>query len=147
MMKILTASLWMCAALLGVSAATARPLVPAEQRDAHYTGLLPFCDHPRVLAEINSAFRSRENNEWSSGLSIVGFQYMHEIGYRSTGVDYTPRRYCRALVFLSDHKARDMSYSIGERDGVIGLSWGTEWCISGLDRNYAFGLDCRSARP
>jgi hypothetical protein len=50
-------------------------------------------------------------------------------------------------VYFSDQKAREMSYSIVEGGGPIGIGWGAEWCISGLDRNYAFGLDCRSARP
>jgi hypothetical protein len=142
-------SLLLCFGVLvsAFSPAQARPLVPAEERDTEYTGLLPFCDNARVLGEIESDFRGREQSYWSSGLSIVSFQKAQEIGYRPTGVDYVPRRYCRALVFMSDHKVRDISYSIGEREGLIGFTWGTEWCISGLDRNYAFGIDCRAARP
>ena len=146
-MKHLLSALFLCACSALLASAQARPLVPAEQRDSAYSGLLPFCDHSSVLGEIEGEFRRREGAYWSSGLGIVGFQNMQEIGYRPTGVDYTPRRYCHAVVFMSDRKVRDISYSIVERDGLIGFTWGTEWCISGLDRNYAFGIDCRSARP
>jgi hypothetical protein len=130
-----------------VNDAQARPLTPAEQRYSPLSGVLPFCDHPKVLDEINFDFRARENEYWKSGLTMVTIDRIQEIGYRATGVDYIPRRYCKALVFMSDHKAREMSYSIQENGGPIGIGWGANWCISGLDRNYAYGLDCRSARP
>ena len=125
----------------------ARPFVNAEDRNGQYTGLLPLCDNARVLGEIETDFRDRESSYWNSDLGIVSFQNAQEIAYRPTGVDFVPRRYCRALVSMSDQKVRDISYSIGEREGMIGFTWGTEWCISGLDRNYAFGIDCRAARP
>jgi hypothetical protein len=130
-----------------VSVANARPLTPAEQRYSPFSGVLPFCDHSKVLDEINFDFRARESEYWKSGLTMVTIDHVREIGYRATGVDYIPRRYCKALVYFSDQKAREMSYSIVESGGPIGIGWGTNWCISGLDRNYAYGLDCRSARP
>jgi hypothetical protein len=130
-----------------VSGAQARPLTPAEQRYSPYSGVLPFCDNSKVLSEISFNFRARENEYWNSGLTMIKVGGIHEIGYRATGVDFIPRRYCSALVFMSDQKVREMSYSIVEGGGPIGIGWGADWCISGLDRNYAFGLDCRSARP
>ncbi len=127
--------------------AHARPLTPAEQRYSPYSGRLPFCDNPNVLGKLNSNFHSTDAEFWRSGLAIVGFEGIQEIGYRAQGVDYIPRRYCKALAYMSDQKVRQVSYWVGEGLGPIGVGWGIEWCISGLDRNYAFGLDCRSARP
>lgn len=127
--------------------AQARPLTPAEQRYSPYTGVLPFCDNPKVLDDINFKFRARENEYWKSGLTMVTIDHIREIGYRAQGVDYIPRRYCKALVFFNDQKVREMSYAVVEGGGAIGIGWGTDWCVSGLDRNYAYGLDCRSARP
>lgn len=134
-------------ATLASGSAVARPLTPAEQRYLPMSGALPFCDNTRVLSDINARFHHRERGYWGSGLAIVGFQGVQEIGYRAIGVDYIPRRYCKALVFMSDHKVREMSYSVATGLGPIGMGWGADWCISGLDRNYAFGLDCRSVRP
>jgi hypothetical protein len=30
---------------------------------------------------------------------------------------------------------------------MIGASWGIEWCIDGLDRNWAYNPTCKMARP
>jgi hypothetical protein len=129
------------------NAAQARPLTPAEQRFSPFSGSLPFCDNERVLGEINSRFQGREREFWGSGLAIVGYQGIQEIGYRSRGIDYIPRRYCKAMAFMSDKKVRELTYYVGEGLGPIGIGWGIEWCISGLDRNYAYGLGCESVRP
>jgi len=31
--------------------------------------------------------------------------------------------------------------------GMIGASWGVEWCVVGLDRNWAYNPRCKMARP
>jgi hypothetical protein len=38
-------------------------------------------------------------------------------------------------------------YSIGEDTGFIGWSWGIEWCVVGVDRNWAYNPGCKMARP
>jgi hypothetical protein len=38
-------------------------------------------------------------------------------------------------------------YSIAEDSGMIGASWGIEWCIVGLDRNWAYNPVCKMGRP
>jgi hypothetical protein len=40
-----------------------------------------------------------------------------------------------------------MYYNIGEDLGFIGASWGVEWCVVGLDRNYAYAPACTMALP
>ena len=30
---------------------------------------------------------------------------------------------------------------------MIGSSWGVEWCVVGLDRNWAYNPACKMARP
>jgi hypothetical protein len=40
-----------------------------------------------------------------------------------------------------------LSYSIAEDLGVIGVTWGVEWCITGLDRNFAYAPACKMAEP
>lgn len=129
------------------ASAQARPLTPAEQRHQPYSGSLPFCDNPTVLGKLHARFVERERDYWNSGLIIVGWQRVQEIGYRANGVDYIPRRFCKALAYMNDQKVREVSYQVGEGLGPIGIGWDIEWCMTGLDRNYAYGLDCRGARP
>lgn len=128
-------------------AAQTRPLVPAERRYDFYSGGLPACGDPHVFERIQSRFHDRESEFWKSGLEIVGFDEMREIGMRSNGLDYIPRRYCMARAHLNDQSARTVSYAIAEDMGIIGWGFEVDWCVAGLDRNYANAPNCRMARP
>lgn len=135
---------------LGVAAgsmAQARPLTPAEGRYWSFSGQVPECAHERVLSRIQSRFRQRETGYWKSGLAIEGFSKIREVGLRSAGVDLIPRRYCSADAVMNDNKVRRVHYWVGENQGMIGWSWGVEWCVVGLDHHRAFGPACRAAGP
>jgi hypothetical protein len=141
-------------AVLAVTGATifgvahARPLVPAERRYLPYTGVLPACDDPAVFERIQGRFHDREAEFWNTGLEILGLMEVKEIGYKTNGEDFIPRRYCTAQAYLNDEKKpRQLSYSINEDLGIIGFGFGVEWCVSGLDRNDAYAPDCKMARP
>lgn len=125
--------------------AKARPIVPAERRYDSYDGTLPACGDPSVFERIQSRFSEREGEFWQSGLQIVNFGEPREIGMRSNGLDYVPRRYCMATAYFNDQSTREVTYSIVEDDGIIGLGFGVDWCVAGLDRNYADAPDCRQA--
>ena len=128
-------------------AAQARPLTPAEERDAPYSGIVPPCSDASSLSEIQSHFAQREAEYWHSGLEIAQFEGVREIGFRSNGLDYIPRRYCQARVLMSDQKERTVDYSIVEAGGSIGYTDGVVWCLVGLDRLDAFSPACKMARP
>jgi hypothetical protein len=142
-----SAFLIIAAAGLWSHCAAARPLVPAEDRYIPYSGHLPACDDPAVFERIQSRFYARESEFWKSGLAIVGFDHAREIGFRSNGLDYIPRRYCVARALMNDTKLREVSYSVDEDLGIIGFGFEVEWCVSGLDRLNAFAPACKMARP
>ena len=48
-----------------------------------------------------------------------------------------PRRFCSGIVEISDGRKHAIHYSIAEDTGIIGATWGVEWCVVGLDRNWA----------
>jgi hypothetical protein len=48
---------------------------------------------------------------------------------------------------VSDGRQHTVHYSIAEDAGIIGMSWGVEWCVVGLDRNWAYNPACKMARP
>ena len=128
--------------------AAARPLVPAERRYSPYSGELPACGDPAVFERIQWRFRDRESDFWNTGLEIASFENVREIGYKTNGEDYIPRRYCTALAYLNDEKKpREVSYSINEDLGLLGYGFGVEWCVGGLDRNDAYAPNCKMARP
>jgi hypothetical protein len=137
------------ATLIGTSATLvdARPLTPAEQRLIPYADNLSPCEDPGALGAIQSRFRDRESEYWHSGLEIVAFDKVDEIGFRSNGLDYIPRRYCVARAVMNDQKLRTVSYSIGKATGSIGFTDGVDFCVSGLDRGDAFAPNCKMARP
>ena len=126
----------------------ARPLVPAEQRHMSFSGDIPACDDPSVLGKITSRFDHRESRYWQSGLSISGFNGIVEVGFRTPGLDFLPRRYCMAHAVFENGQSRKVTYAIAGDLGWLGvLGFGVEWCIDGLDRNLAYGGECRAARP
>jgi hypothetical protein len=125
----------------------AREMEPAERREWGYDASIPACHDPLVLYQISSRFASTEFRFWNSSLSIVSFERLREEAWRPWGLDFIPRRFCSGLVNVSDGTKRRIDYSIREDLGFIGVSWGTEWCIAGLDRQYAYAPHCKQAQP
>lgn len=110
-----------------------------------YDGNLPPCES--ALGEISSRFADKESTFWNSALSITGYDRVHEIAYRPWQSDNIPRRYCSATALISDGKPRIVNYSIIEDGGIAGFGTGVEFCVVGLDRNWAYNPNCRAARP
>lgn len=111
-----------------------------------YSGRLPACEDPMALAEIQSRFAAKEKIFWKSGLELVGFDSIRETAYRPWASNTIPRRFCSGRVRASDGVWRPVHYFIGEDLAMIGLSWGVEWCVVGLDRNWANNPVCRMAQ-
>jgi len=130
-----------------IDGARARPIVPAERRYSPYNGDLPLCNDPAVLSRISDRFQQKEVEYWNSSLQILDYDRVIQTGLRSNGLDYIPRRYCVARALVNDNRKREVVYWIGEDLGIIGWGFGVEWCVVGLDRNWAYGPACRAARP
>lgn len=113
----------------------------------NYTGQIPACDEPSALNLIAQRFAETERRYWSSNLTITEFSQPKEIAFRPWGPEYLPRRYCKGTVYTNDARKRAIYYSIVEDGGFIGASWGVQWCIVGLDRNYADAPSCKMAQP
>jgi len=139
------ASLFLTACL--ISPAAARDIIPAEKRILPYEANLPVCHEPLVLAEISNRFAEKEAKFWNSSLTILEYDQIRPLAWRPWGLDHIPRRYCTAMAVVSDGRRRRVDYSIREDLGFIGGSYGTEFCVQGLDRNWAFQPNCRMARP
>ena len=122
-------------------------VVPAEERYIPFSGDLPQCDDADYLTWIQARFAEKESTYWNSPLTIVGIDEVRQIGFRSNGAQYIPRRYCVADAHMSDLKTRRVIYQIQERTGFAGYAGSTEWCVVGLDRNNAYAPGCSVLRP
>jgi hypothetical protein len=136
--------------ILGLAAgAPAQAAGPLEKNfylsGPRYDGVLPPCE--AALETITWRFAQKESRYWNSNLQILGFERVRQTAFRPWASHTIPRRYCRALALVSDGRKRVVDYWIGEDTGMIGASWGVEWCVVGLDRNWAYNPACKMARP
>jgi hypothetical protein len=112
-----------------------------------YDSNVPLCDEHGPLDKIVARFATKEGRFWNSALTIVGFENIREIAWEPWSSGIIPRRYCTASVLVSDGKRHHINYSIIEDGGMISASYGVEWCVAGLDRDWANNPNCRAARP
>lgn len=127
--------------------ALAREIDPAERREVPYDASLPACTDPLVLYVITDEFATRERRFWDSALRILSFERVDQVAWRPWGLDFIPRRFCSGVVLSSDGQRRRIDFSIREDTGFIGATWGTEWCVAGLDRHYGAAPQCKQAQP
>jgi hypothetical protein len=110
-----------------------------------YEGKLAPCES--ALGTITSQFQEKESTFWNSALRITAYGRIHETAYRPWQSDNIPRRYCSGDAKLNDGTVRTVHFSIIEDGGFASYSQGVEWCVVGLDRNWAYNPACRAARP
>jgi hypothetical protein len=110
-----------------------------------YDGRVASCEE--ALPTFTSQFQEKESTFWNSPLQITAYGRIHETAFRPWQSDNIPRRYCTADAMVSDGKIRTVHYSIIEDGGIAGFAQGVEWCVTGLDRNWAYNPACRAARP
>ena len=135
---------------LGVGAATPAAAAGWLEKSIYligprYDGVLPPCE--AALNTIAYRFAQKESRFWNSDLQIVGFDRIRETAFRPWAQQTIPRRFCTAVAMVSDGRQHTVRYSIGEDTGMIGMTWGVEWCVVGLDRNWAYNPACKMAGP
>ena len=112
-----------------------------------YDRVMPGCDYPPALDRIIGNFHTNEARFWNSKLEIVGIENIRETAVLPWAAQSIPRRFCSGTAVINDGVRRRIYYSIAEDTGMIGLDWGINFCVAGLDRNWAYGPACRAARP
>ena len=115
--------------------------------DASDVVLGRLASHAATLLRIASRFNQKEDMYWATDLRILNFEKVRETSFRPWAAQTIPRRFCSGIVEISDGSRHVIHYSIAEDAGMIGASCGVEWCIVGLDRNWAYNPACKMARP
>lgn len=149
------------AAALGVSALAAAP-APVLAADALYEQVPDHdgvCGDPRIQKTIQKRFRHQVTHvPHLPDVEIVQFRKIHQHRYKDRSKKWPiGRRYCGAVVDLTNGTSRDIWYLIEERMGFatfkarIGLAdevrgSNVEFCVSGYDRWNVYNGRCRILR-
>ncbi|MCU4180959.1 hypothetical protein [Bosea sp. BH3] len=142
-------SLGCLTAFAAAEAGSRRHVHPADRAEARIIpmyGALPACEDPAVLSELSGRFNSREATFWGP-LQAGSYDRIRQIGFRTWGDDFVPRRFCSGRVLLNDGIFRRVDYSVRENLGLFGMTWNLDWCVGGLDRQRSHAPDCQMARP
>jgi len=139
---------------LALSAASASPSLAANPLEKNfwlpgpdYDRRMPACDYPPALDRIIGNFHTKEIRFWNSERQIVGIENIRETAVMPWAAQAIPRRFCSGVALINDGIRHPIYYSIGEDTGMIGMDWGVNFCVVGLDRNEAYGPACRAAKP
>ena len=140
------------AAALGALLASLNPAQAANPLELNfwlsgpkYDGRVAPCES--ALSTISSQFHDKESTFWNSSLTITGYANIHEVAFRPWQSDNIPRRFCSGNVQTSDGVNRIVNFSIIEDGGFAGYGQGVDWCVTGLDRNWAYNPSCKAALP
>lgn len=110
-----------------------------------YDGRVAPCE--AAMGTITTQFWEKEKEFWNSALRIAAYGDIHEIAFRPWQSDNIPRRFCAGSLVLNDGQVHGLFYSIVEDGGFAGYGQGVQWCVTGLDRNWAYNPACKAARP
>ncbi len=112
---------------------------------ANYSNQLPPCE--AALTAISVQFAEKEGRFWNSDLQILSFERVREIAHNVWAPGTIPRRYCRAVANVSDGHRHRVNFWIGEDTSLVGFAPAVEWCVVGLDRDWAYNPACKMALP
>jgi hypothetical protein len=113
----------------------------------NYSRDMPTCDYAPALDRIIHNFHTKEARFWNSELQIVGIEDIRETAYLPWAAQSIPRRFCSGMALINDGRRHAIYYSIASETGMIGMDWGVNFCVVGLDRNWAYNPACRDAKP
>ena len=147
------------AAALAASALVAAPVHAADplyEKIPDYDGV---CGDARIQKTIRKRFRHQVTHvPHLPDVEIMQFRKIHQHRYKDPSKKWPiGRRYCGAVVDLSNGTSRDIWYLIEEGMGFatfkarIGLAdavrgSNVEFCVSGYDRWYVYNGRCRILR-
>jgi hypothetical protein len=113
----------------------------------NYSRDMPTCDYAPALNRLIADFHTKEARFWNSELQIVGIENIRQSAYLPWAAQSIPRRFCSGTALINDGRRHRIYYSIASGTGMIGASWGVNFCVVGFDRGWAYGPDCRAAKP
>lgn len=113
---------------------------------------LPGCESTKVLKKITRDFNWAERNTWNRGFEIETLGHPQQKGIDArddqfSDVPLVPTRYCEVTAHMTNGQRYSMHYLIEAKMGFVGVGWGAEFCVHGLDPWNTFDGYCRAAHP
>lgn len=109
--------------------------------------LVPACEDPKVLAEVEDQFEYGAVHMLKTGVVIEEFSDLFEKAYFPMTEDRPiERRYCQGEALVSDGHRRTVYYVVSHPLGFASIGWKAEGCVLGLDKWLVYGANCQSLR-
>ncbi len=112
----------------------------------NYDRDMPACDYAPALDRIIGRFETKESRFWNSELRIVGIEDIRQTAYLPWAAQSIPRRFCSGTALINDGRRPPIYYSLASGTGIIGATWGVDFGVVGLDRNWAYSPACLAAK-
>lgn len=106
---------------------------------------IPACEEAAVQRAVIGHV-ARADAVYSGGITIREMHRIVETGYSVDRPSPYARRFCEARAMMSDGRQRRVYYAITEHSSFVGLSWGLEACVAGIDPWRVYDARCRTAR-
>ncbi|WP_068315212.1 hypothetical protein [Polycladidibacter hongkongensis] len=106
---------------------------------------LPACADESVARAVARQI-SRADTFYYNGRTLQQVYHPADQGLERYPESSITRRNCSATALLSDGSTYPLFYRIVEDQGIFGISWGVEACLSGLDKFHVYNAACRSIR-
>jgi hypothetical protein len=127
---------------------TASVAVAGERPYMSFNGepRVPDCSDASVTGAVAGRV-ARADPAYGHGLTITGMERVVETSYQVDRPSPYARRFCEARAHMSDGRTRRVYYAISEHAGFLGIGWGLEACVAGVDPWRVYDARCRTARP
>ena len=111
---------------------------------------LPVCDAKTVVRTITKRFNRAEKSNWKRGFTIDQIGQISERRQDLRSDEFgdpplVPARYCNATAHMSNGQTYSMHYFIEAKAGFVGVKWGAEFCVHGLDPWRVYNGRCEIA--
>ncbi|WP_102957931.1 hypothetical protein [Mangrovicella endophytica] len=148
-MRIISAAV-LTAALVAPFAVPASAADLMMMRTTHQpvpSATLPFCENPKVLAQVEDQFEYGAPQMLKSDLAITEFSDLFEKAYFAANEERPiERRYCQGEVQISTGERHTLYYVVEYPMGFASIGWRAEGCVLGLDEWQVYGANCQSLR-
>ncbi len=109
-------------------------------------GSVPECQDGSVISTIRDKFGYAATNVLKAPLALAAIDEIRQTYLYVDNPSPIVRRYCQAVVEISNGRHSTLYYLIEQRQGFVGLSWNVEFCVLGYEPWHVHDGSCRTVR-
>lgn len=134
-------SVFAAAATLAATFFVSSPTFAAPEPDR-----LPGCEAAAVQHAAMARIAAADQG-YRGGITISSIDHVSEAGYAMPLGSPLAQRYCTGKATLSNGSRQTVYFRVGEGRGLLGLTWGVQACLPGLDKWHVHDGWCHAIRP